>query len=174
MQYEADRAAVGSSVNGLTRLIAIEDIKFLKSRYFNAVDTKNWAVIEELFTEDASVDFSGECKYHVGHHGVSEEDLNPAEWIVSGGAETARVIQGAVGEVIAVHHGHDPQIVVHSEDSASGRWSLYDRLEYENEVMHGFGFYDEEYSCVDGKWRIAALTLTRVRVAWEDKHPLSK
>ena len=61
------------------------------------------------------------------------------------------------------------QIYVHSEDYATGRWTLYDRLEYADEVMHGYGQYEEEYRRVDGQWRISALTLTRLRVVWEDK-----
>jgi hypothetical protein len=48
--------------------------------------------------------------------------------------------------------------------------SLYDRLEYAAEVMHGYGHYDEEYRFVDGQWRFSALTLTRLRVVWESMH----
>lgn len=151
----------------VTRLLAIEDIKTLKSRYFSAVDTKDWPAIIDIFTEDARVDFSGECQYHVGHHGVTAADIDPAQWVVIGGAETARVIEGAVGGIVAVHQGHDPQIHLHSETRATGRWTLYDRLEYGLEVMHGYGHYDEEYRLVDGRWRISALTLTRLRVVWE-------
>ena len=162
-------AAEGQAPDALTRLLAIEDIRALKSRYFNAVDTKDWPAIVEVFTEDAVVDFSGECQYHVGHHGVTAEGINLADWKVIGGQKTARVIAGAVGEIVAVHQGHDPQINVLSTDRATGRWTLYDRLEYGPEVMHGYGHYDETYRLVDGRWRIATLTLTRLRVVWEDR-----
>lgn len=161
--------ATAAGLSDVARLIAIEDIKNLKSRYFAAVDGKDWAAITEIFTEDARVDFSGECQYHIGHHGVTEADIDPAEWVVIGGAATAKVIEGAVGEIIAVHQGHDPQIYVHDATRATGRWTLYDRLEYEDEIMHGYGHYAEEYVFVGGKWRISSLLLTRIRVAWEGK-----
>lgn len=154
-------------VGGLERLLAIEDIKFLKSRYLQAVDFKDWSAMEEIFTEDARIDFGGEGQYHVGHHGVTAEDVNPAAWIVIGGKDAAKVIAGAVGEIIAVHQGHDPQIEVLSHDHAKGRWTLYDRLEYADETMHGYGHYHEEYLRVEGRWRISALILTRLRVVWE-------
>lgn len=159
----------GAGLDALARLVAIEDIKNLKSRYFSAVDCKDWPAITDIFTADARVDFSGECQYHVGHHGVTAEGINPADWVVIGGQATAGVIAGAVGNIIAVHQGHDPQIYVHSADRATGRWTLYDRLEYGDEIMHGYGHYDEEYRCIEGQWRISALTLTRLRVVWEDR-----
>lgn len=168
MQDISASATAPVALDAITRLLAIEDIKALKSRYFSAVDTKDWPAIVDIFTEDARVDFSGECQFHIGHHGVTEADIDPAQWVVIGGANTAEVIAGAVGEIIAVHQGHDPQIYVQSETRATGRWSLYDRLEYGSEVMHGYGHYEEEYRCVDGKWRISTLTLTRLRVVWEE------
>lgn len=157
-----------AGLGDLARLVAIEDIKNLKSRYFRAVDFKDWPAIIGIFTEDARVDFSGECQYHVGHHGVTADAINPAEWVVIGGTATAGVIAGAVGKIVAVHQGHDPQIHVHSAERATGRWTLYDRLEYGDEIMHGYGHYEEEYRCVDGQWRISSLILTRLRVVWED------
>ena len=85
---------------------------------------------------------------------------------MTGGREAARVIAGAVRDVVSVHHGHDPQITLTGPDSARGRWSMYDRLEYGPEVMHGYGHYHEEYRLHDGRWRIASLRLTRLRVVW--------
>ena len=153
----------------IDKLCAIEEIRQLKSRYFQVVDEKDWAGIEALFTPDARVDFGSEGLHHVGHHGVTAADINPEDWIVSGGEATARVIAGAVSEVISVHQGHDPQIELISPDRAVGRWSMYDRLEYGDEVMHGYGHYHEKYERVDGEWTFSALTLTRLRVVWSDK-----
>lgn len=163
----------GQRPDALERLLAIEDIKCLKSRYLQAVDFKDWPAMEEIFTEDARIDFGGEGQYHVGHHGVTEADLNPVAWIVTGGREAAKVIAGAVGDIIAVHQGHDPQIRILSADHATGRWTLYDRLEYADETMHGYGHYHEEYRRIGGQWRISALTLTRLRVVWEDNRAAS-
>lgn len=163
----APRAST-ATVDPLDRLVAIEAIRLLKSRYFQAVDEKTWSTIAELFTDDARVDFGGEGQYHVGHHGVTAE-ANSEEWVVVGGAAAARVIAGAVSKVISVHQGHDPQIEIISADHAAGRWSMYDRLEYENEVMHGYGHYIETYARDETGWKFSSLLLTRLRVVWESK-----
>lgn len=157
-----------ATVDPLDRLVAIEEIRRLKSRYFQAVDEKSWSTIAELFTDDARVDFGGESRHHVGHHGVTAA-ANPEAWVVIGGPAAAEVIAGAVSEVISVHQGHDPQIQIISLDSAAGRWSMYDRLEYDKEVMHGYGHYIETYTRDEAGWRFASLTLTRLRVVWEHK-----
>jgi hypothetical protein len=148
-------------------LLAIEEIRQLKSRYFQAVDEKDWDSIAEVFTEDATIDFSGESRHHIGHHGFAEADAASSEGSpVTGGREAARVIAGAVQDLVTVHHGHDPQITLIGRDAARGRWSMYDRLDYGSEVMHGYGHYHEEYRRQGGRWRIAALTLVRSRVVW--------
>lgn len=164
-----DQASLtAAAVDDVARLVAIEEIKQLKARYFHAVDTKDWAAIVDIFTADARVDFGGEVQHHVGHHGVTAAEADAGAWVVIGGPATARVIEGAVGGITSVHQGHDPIITIRSDRAASGRWTLYDRLEYGHEVMHGYGHYEEEYRRVEGQWRISTLTLTRLKVAWED------
>ena len=82
------------------------------------------------------------------------------------GAKRLSVIAGAVQNVVTVHHGHDPQITLTGSDSAHARWSMYDRLEFGSEVMHGYGHYHDEYRLQEGRWRITSLRLTRLRVVW--------
>ena len=41
------------------RLVAIEDIKQLKARYFRLMDQKNWDGFEKLFTPDVVFDQYG-------------------------------------------------------------------------------------------------------------------
>jgi len=74
----------------------------------------------------------------------------PEQWKVTGAAAT-EVIANAVQDIVTVHDGHDPQIVVETAVTARGRWSLYDRLEYGDEVMHGYGHYHESYRRVQGQ-----------------------
>lgn len=147
-------------------LWSIEQIKLLKSRYFQAVDEKDYDTIATLFTADAVVDFSGEPQHHVGHHGVVEGVADADSWRVIGGVEAGRVIATAVQDVVTVHQGHDPQIVVTGPSTARGRWTLHDQLEFPEETMHGFGHYLEEYELRQGEWLISSLRLTRLRVEW--------
>lgn len=147
-------------------LYIIEEIKQLKSRYFQAVDEKDYTNLAGMFTHDAVVDFSGEPAHHVGHHGVQSSDRDETSWRVVGGAEASRVIAGAVQDITTVHQGHDPQIIITGTNSAHGRWTLYDRLEFPEETMHGFGHYHETYERQNGEWRFASLLLTRLSVVW--------
>lgn len=147
-------------------IIALEAIKNLKSRYLAAVDNKDWQAMEEIFTSDAVIDFSGEDQYHVGHHGMTEEHLNPVKTVVIGGAEAAVRIAKAVDGIVTVHQGHDPQISLTSPLTAKGKWTLYDQLDYGDELMQGYGHYHETYLLKDGRWQIASLLLTRIKVDW--------
>lgn len=144
---------------------AIEEIKQLKSRYFHGIDEKDWVMLRDTLADDATLDFSGEVTLHVGHHGVEAAD-DPADWILEGGGPGTEKIAAIVGEVISVHQGHDPQIEITGDGEAKGTWSLYDCLDYGDEVFHGFGYYRERYRLIDGRWKISYLKLTRLRTEW--------
>jgi hypothetical protein len=145
--------------------LAIEEIKQLKSRYFHGIDEKDWKMLRETLADDAVLDFSGEVELHVGHHGVEVAD-DPADWVLTGGDSGTEKIAAIVGEIVSVHQGHDPRIALTGEDEASGLWSMYDCLDYGDEVFHGYGYYEETYRRTDGGWRISNLKLIRLRTEW--------
>jgi hypothetical protein len=145
--------------------LAIEEIKQLKSRYFHGIDEKDWTMLRETLADDAVLDFSGEVELHVGHHGVEVAD-DPADWVLTGSDSGTEKIAAIVGEIVSVHQGHDPQITLTGEDEASGLWSMYDCLDYGDEVFHGYGYYEETYRRTDGGWRISNLKLIRLRTEW--------
>lgn len=152
-------------MNATETLLAIEQIKALKSRYFRALDFKEWDTYGELFTPDAVIDFSDQPELWA--HG--DEPANPQDWIFVGGVSAAEAIEPLFEGVITVHHGHDPEITVDSPQTALGVWSLYDRLEFADEIFHGYGHYREEYQRIGGEWLISRLVLTRKRCVWESK-----
>lgn len=45
-------------MSDLERLVAIEEIKNLKARYFRAMDTGDWDVLQTVFATDAVFDCS--------------------------------------------------------------------------------------------------------------------
>lgn len=156
-----------SDLGAIDVLLNIEAIRNLKSRYLSAVDDKDWAAMDHIFTHDAVIDFSGEDKFHVGHHGMDASMLNPVKTVVVGGEAAAKRIARAVQDIITVHHCHDSQIAMTSKTTAIGKWSLYDQLDYGNEIMHGYGHYHEHYTLTVTGWKISALLLTRIKVDWE-------
>ena len=76
-------------------LDAIEKIKKLKARYFRCMDTKDWDGFQGVFTADATMDTTQEAP-----------DLD----VVTGAPEIRRFVEGSVGPVVTVHHGHMPEI----------------------------------------------------------------
>jgi hypothetical protein len=140
------------------RMQAIEEIKQLKARYFRCMDTKDWAGFEKVFSADAVMDMRGEMR-----DGTTEGD-----GLVEGAPAIAQFVRGAVDAVTTVHHGHMPEIELTGPDTARGVWAMEDMLRWPPggpiAELHGYGHYHEEYTRVDGEWRIAHIKLTRLRV----------
>ena len=140
------------------QLLAIEDIKRLKARYFRCMDTKDWDGFADVFAPDAVMDMTSEV-------GDTEEA------ITTGNAAIATFVRSHVGDVVTVHHGHMPEIEITSPTTATGIWAMEDMLRWPEGAplgaMHGYGHYHETYALVDGSWRIATIRLSRLRLDLE-------
>jgi SnoaL-like domain len=136
-------------------LDAIEQIKKLKARYFRCMDTKDWDGFQAVFADDASMDTTQEA---------------PNIEVVVGAPQIRQFVEGSVGPVVTVHHGHMPEIEVTGPDTARGTWAMFDFVEWpasdsgERVGLNGYGHYLEEYAREDGEWRIARIRLERLRV----------
>lgn len=157
----------------IEQILAIEEIKRLKARYFRCLDTRDWAGYLAVFTPDATIDTSEAFvpKDHMGApiiiDGVVPPAPNPAfrsPDIVKFVAELRETLAG----VSTVHHGHMPEIELTSPTTAVGIWSMEDMLRWPKgsamRDMHGFGHYRETYQRLPVGWRIKTLKLTRLRV----------
>src|SRR5437899_3231677 len=96
-------------MSDVERLIALEDIKQLKSRRDRAVDMKDWETLEALHAPD--------------HH--SHVDGFPP-W--SSAAEMMKNIRTSLEDVTTVHHSHTPDITFDSPTRATGVWAMEDNL----------------------------------------------
>jgi len=136
----------------MTTMIAVEDVKRLKARYFRLLDTKQWSQWAEVFSHDCVMD-------------VPEAGL-----VLEGREQIVSTISGFLEGARTVHHGHMPEIEVLGADTARGTWAMYDFVEFPGQegaaptALHGYGHYHEEYVRVDGQWRIARVRLERLRV----------
>src|SRR3954464_6503896 len=125
----------------------IEAIKQLKARYFRTMDTKDWAGMRQVFTDDVVMDTTSS-----GGGGVEGADA------------FLEFLEPTLRDVVTVHHGHMPEITVTSPTTASGIWSMEDMLRWpDGTELHGYGHYHETYEKVDGSWRIKSSTRTRLR-----------
>ncbi len=126
----------------------IEAIKQLKARYFRTMDTKDWAAMREVFTDDVVVDTT-----------------SSGGGVVEGADAFIAFLRDIIGDVVTVHHGHMPEIELTSATSATGIWAMEDMLRWPNGMeLHGYGHYHETYEKVAGEWRIKTTTLSRLRV----------
>lgn len=140
------------------RLLAIEDIRALKARYFRAMDTKDWAAYEAVFAPDLIADFRDAAP-------VRDEGQ-----LTIGAAAYVAALAPLLDQVDTVHHGHMAEITVESRDAARGIWAMEDKLwprpgsPLPFRWLHGYGHYHERYVRLEGAWRIAEIRLTRLRI----------
>jgi len=132
-------------------LLDTEAIRVLKARYFRYLDLQQWEEWRPLFTED--LEFESEFT----HTRLSDRD-----------SFVSRFIEARSGGR-SVHHGHMGEIEVTGPDSATGIWAFEDYVEEapsdgRRPAFRGSGHYRERYVKRDGRWLIAAITLSRLRV----------
>jgi hypothetical protein len=126
----------------------LEALKQLKARYCRTMDTKDWAGMRKVFTDNVIVD-------------SSDSGGN----VMTGADEFLAFLQGAIGDAVTVHHCHTPEIELTSPTTASGVWAMEDMLRWPNGTeLHGYGHYHEVYEKREGVWRIASTRLTRLRM----------
>jgi hypothetical protein len=141
-------------MNDVERLVAIEDIKNLKARYFRCVDTKDWAGFASVFAPDALFDIS--------------QDVPGC--VLVGPEKIVEAASGPLTGCVSVHHGHCPEIEITSDTTATGIWAMEDMLRWAEGTnspirsLHGYGHYIETYQKIGTKWHIKTMKLQRLRV----------
>lgn len=126
----------------------LEAIRRVKHVYLRLLDTKGFEELGELLTDDVTT------SYDSGN--LSQR----------GRAAVVAFLRDALGDagVITMHTGHHPEIVLTSEDSATGTWYLEDRVlvpahDFE---LHGTALYRDEYRKEGGRWRISHTGYDRI------------
>ncbi len=135
------------------QLLAIEAIRTLKARYFRYMDTKQWERLAALFTADLRV--------------ISPQG---ATWL-EGGEAFAASLRHSLENAVSCHQGFTAEIEIIDADHASGVWAMQDVIDWQDrhpregwKSIVGRGHYHETYRREGGQWRIATLSLTRLRL----------
>jgi uncharacterized protein (TIGR02246 family) len=124
----------------------IEAIRQLKARYFRTMDTKDWAGMRQVLTDDVVVDTT--------EAGGS---------VVSGADEFMTFLQEVLRGAVTVHQGHMPEIELTTPTSATGIWALNDIVIWPDGTrLVGYGHYHETYRKVGEDWKINSSILTRL------------
>ena len=132
-------------------LIAVEEIKRLKHRYFRSLDLKDWTTFGDCLTEDVRARYGTVAMPEPVHY-------DSRDGVV--GFMTANL--GA--NVVTVHIANHPEIDVDGE-TATGSWAFEDTViaTDHNIMIRGAGYYRDEYRRdTDGAWRIAATSYERI------------
>ncbi len=141
----------------LERMIRVlqdtEAIKKLKARYWRCLDKKLWDEMNEVFAEDATVDYGyGPDSQLQGRKAIVQSFIDIL------GPDT----------VTTAHGGHSPEIEITGDTTATGIWALHDYVIMQPDTrMMGWGHYEEEYVKENGQWRIKRVRLTRIREEWQ-------
>jgi len=147
----------------IERLAAIEAIRHLKARYFRYMDCKCWAELPSVFTADLRI--------------VAPDGRL---WL-EGGDRYAASLRNSLENAVSCHQGLTAEIDLVDADNATGIWAMQDVIEWTDrhpregwKRIVGRGHYHETYRREDGDWKIASLTLTRLRldIDWPDSEAI--
>lgn len=131
------------------RIQALEDIeaiKQLKHRYFLCCDRKQPQAVRDCFVD-------GPMTIDYGRIGVFDN----ADAMVEVFERLA-----CQEHIVEMHHAQNPQIELTSPTTAKATWGLYYYMinTHDDSVTQLGGCYDDEYTRVDGHWKISATRYT--------------
>jgi len=147
----------------LADFITLHEISQLKYRYVRGLDTQDWALVKDCFTENASVWYSGGKFSRTGRDDIME--------FLKG-----LVTPSFYSSHIVLH----PEIDLTSATTAKGIWRLQDIVHFteENpafahanikggEEMTGAAYYHDEYQKGADGWKISRMGYVRIFEAIE-------
>lgn len=124
-----------------------DDIVDLTVRYATAIDTGQYWLLADVFTEDAEIDYG-----QVGH------------W--AGSAQVVQFMEAAHAGAAHTMHRMSNQAIAIDGDTATVRTYVDALILADNgSGANAVGFYDDEVARTENGWRIVRRTFTSVRLA---------
>lgn len=145
------------------RLAAIEAIRNLKARYWRGVDFSDGALVRSILAEDCVLDYMGCCT-----DPVTGKDHMPAMNVILKGRDSwiSDAFEGP--RIVTVHQGHQAEIDVMGDGSASGIWVFTDRFFMPPGSpfarLTGYGHYHDTYVRTEEGWKLKTTRITRLWV----------
>jgi hypothetical protein len=154
----------------LERMAAIEEIRSGKARYFRCVDTKDWQGLETVFAEDIVFDRTFGSSVQDPWTGEWSPPLSPKPLLVNGRHAVIEMVKRAVADVATVHHGHMPEFIFDTPDTARVVWAMSDELRDRQGrlILAGRGHYHDTCRRTKEGWRISISRLTRLAIVRGD------
>lgn len=145
------------------RLAAIEEIRNLKAKYWRGVDLGDGALVRSILAEDCVLDYVGCCT-----DPVTGTDHMPVMNVVMKGRASWQTENLEGPRIVTVHQGHQAEIEVTGETTATGIWVFTDRFFVPPggtfTRLTGYGHYHETYEKAGGKWFLKTTRITRLWV----------
>jgi hypothetical protein len=145
------------------RLAAIEDIKQLKARYWRGVDSGDGELVRGILAEDCVLDYMGCCT-----DPASGVDHMPQMNMVMRGRSSWQTDNLDAPRLVTVHQGHQCEIEITGETTASGVWSFTDRFFMPPgapfQTLAGYGYYHDTYEKIGDTWLLKTTRISRLRV----------
>jgi hypothetical protein len=139
-------------MDGLERLLAIEDIKRLEAARGRLLDTQDWAGYREIHAPE------------IVSHASPTAPLNGVDAMIDW-------LSAELKDAVTVHHVHSPEIDFDGPDRARAIWAMeamtvFRRPDGESR-RHGYGYYHVDYERRGGAWKISGRRQIRTRVDTE-------
>jgi hypothetical protein len=150
-------------LNDLERLVALEDIRALRARYFRCVDTKDWAGLAAVFATDAIFERAGSRSLRDPATGEWHPPLQGESTCV-GREAILEMIRRAVEPHRTVHHGHAHEIEFTDDRTARGICAMQDEIRDARGalILRGSGYYHDAYTKVATGWAIQGTRISRL------------
>ena len=132
-------------------LVAIEEIKRLKYRYFRTLDLKEWAEFGDCLAEDVVARYGTQAMKEPLHF---DSRAGVVDYM------SANLGPG----IVTIHVANHPEIDVDG-DTATGSWAFEDTVIVPDFqiTIRGGGYYRDEYRRdADGRWRISGTRYERI------------
>jgi len=144
------------------KLAAIEEIRQLRAKYWRGVDCHDGELVRSILAEDCVLDYNG-CMTDP----TTGVDHMPVMNLVLTGRDSWQTDNLEGPKIITVHQGHQYEITVTGESSATGIWYFTDRFFMPEGSpitrFTGYGTYHETYEKASDGWK---LKTTRIERFW--------
>jgi uncharacterized protein (TIGR02246 family) len=137
------------------RLNDIQEITRLKGRYCHCTETRDWAGLAELVTDD--------------YQQVSDSGA------YTGRDEFIEFVSATLSDTVNVFHAHTEEIDITGPDAATGLWTRSSYVIMPGAgspiVVHSYGHYRESYVRTPDGWRIQRTDETTQQLDLESASP---
>ena len=130
-------------MDAINRLLAIEAIKQVKSRYMRAIDQKDTALLESTLTVDCQLNYGDDGRAWDNRQAFIDEQKQGV---------------AANNDVLMMHLLGAPDIEMTSDATAIGRWPVYIEVLFAgaDEILRMYAGYKDSYRLENTSWQICA------------------